>query len=262
MKILAIDDEKIAMEGLVSAIKEVEPEAQVYGFQKASQALEFYKGTPCEVVFLDIQMRNMNGVELAKKMKMINPMVNIIFATGYGDYREIAFDMHASGYLIKPITPQKIQKELDDLRHPVSSISKNRVQFCTFGNFEIYVDGTPVVFHYDKTKEMLAYLVDRNGAYCSNAEIMAALWEDKKRPSYLSNLKKDLLDAFRKKNCENIIETSWGKMRINTKEVGCDYYDWCEGKIQAINSYRGEYMSQYSWAEFTNGVIEENKKNW
>ena len=116
MKILAIDDEKIAMEGLVRAIKEVEPESQVYGFQKASQALEFYKGTPCEVVFLDIQMRNMNGVELAKKIKMINPTVNIIFATGYGDYREIAFDMHASGYLIKPITPQKIQKELNDLR--------------------------------------------------------------------------------------------------------------------------------------------------
>ena len=239
MKVLAVDDEKIGLEGLVSAIKEAESSAEIYSFQKAKEALDFYKENICEVVFLDICMRSISGVELAKQMKLINPDVNIIFATGYGDYREEAFDMHVSGYLTKPITPQKIRKELDNLRHALPPVINKRVQFCTFGNFEVYIDGEPVRFKYDRTKEMLAYLVDRNGAYSTNAEIMAILWGDEKRISYLSNLKKDLFDTLRGKNCMDIVDTGWGKIRINTTKVSCDYYDWCSGKIQAINQYRG-----------------------
>lgn len=261
MKILAVDDEKIALEGLVDAIKETEPFAEIYSFRKTGEVLEFYRVNPCEVAFLDIQMRSMSGVELAKKMKLINPGVNIIFATGYGDYWTEAFDMHVSGYLIKPITPQKIRKELDNLRYPVPYTFKKRVQFCTFGNFEVYVDGKPMLFRYSRTKEMLAYLVDRKGAYCTNAEIMAVLWEDERHSSYLGNLKKDLFDTFKENGCMDVIDAGWSKIRIVTEEVDCDYYDWCKGKIQAINQYRGEYMSQYSWAEFTNGVLIKDKKN-
>lgn len=256
MKILAVDDEKIALEGLVDTIKEAEPSAEIYSFSKAGEALEFYKKSMCEVAFLDIQIRNMSGVELAKQMKLINPKVNIIFATGYGSYREEAFDMHVSGYLTKPITPQKIRRELDNLRNPVHPVHKNRVKICTFGNFEVYVDGKPMQFQYDKTKELLAYLVDRNGAYCTNAEIMAVLWEDEKRSSYLGNLKKDLFDALKQNECTELVDAAWGKLRIVTQKADCDYYDWRQGKLQAINQYRGEYMAQYSWAEFTNAEID------
>lgn len=262
MKILAIDDEKIALEGLVDAIRKAEPSADVYSFRRASEALDFYRDNTCEVVFLDVQMRNMSGVELAKEMKIINPEVNIIFATGYGDYREDAFDMHVSGYLIKPITEKKVRKELDNLRYPVSAPPvRKRVQIHTFGNFEMYVDGNPVNFKYNKTKEMLAYLVDRNGTYCQNAEITAALWQDKTHPSYFSNLRKDLTDTLEKLDCIEIIESERGKLRIRTEEIDCDYFDWCQGKLYAINQYRGEYMAQYSWAEFTNGELDRQKNN-
>lgn len=256
MKILAIDDEKIALEGLVDAIKKAEPSAEIYSFKRASEALDFYRDHICEVVFLDVQMRNMSGIELAKEMKLINPEVNIIFATGYGDYREDAFDMHASGYVLKPITEKKIRKELDCLRYPVARAAQKRIQICTFGNFELYIDKNPVHFKYDKTKEMLAYLVDRNGAYCKNAEIMAVLWQDKTHASYLSNMKKDLMDTLGKLGCREVIESTRGNLRICTEQVECDYFDWCQGKIYAINRYRGEYMAQYSWAEFTNGELD------
>ena len=91
MTILALDDEKIALEGLVSAIQEAEPSAAVFSFRKPAEALEFCGKTPCEVAFLDIQMRGLSGVELAKEIKIINPEINIIFATGYTDYRGEAF---------------------------------------------------------------------------------------------------------------------------------------------------------------------------
>ena len=74
-----------------------------------------------------------------------------------------ALDMHASGYILKPITAQKIRKELENLRFPVKPERRNRVYFQTFGNFEVFIDEQPVKFKYDLTKEMLAYLVDRKG---------------------------------------------------------------------------------------------------
>lgn len=168
--------------------------------------------------------------------------------------------MHVSGYLLKPITEKKIRKELDNRRYPIDPDAKKRVQIRTFGNFELYVDKKPVHFRYDKTKEMMAYLVDRNGTYCKNSEIMAALWQDKTHASYLSNMKKDLLDTLTAFGCREIIESARGKLRIRPEQIECDYFDWCQGKLYAINRYRGEYMSQYSWAEFTNGELERQKR--
>lgn len=59
--------------------------------------MEFCKSTPCEVAFLDIQMRNINGVELAKEIKLLNPQINIVFTTGYTDFMKDALEMHVSG---------------------------------------------------------------------------------------------------------------------------------------------------------------------
>lgn len=255
MRILAVDDEKIALEVLVNAIREAEPEAEIYNFGKAKEALDFYRENACEVAFLDVQMRNMSGIELGKQMKRIRPEVNIIFATGYGEYMGDAFQMHASGYLGKPVTARKVREELDHLRYPVLPEVTKRVSLRTFGNFEIFIDGEPVKFKYDRTKEMLAYLVDRRGAYCTNAEIMAILWKDEKRSSYLSNLKKDLQDTLREKGYPEVLDSGWNKLRIRVEKVDCDYYDWCEGKAHVINQYRGEYMAQYDWAEFTNAEL-------
>lgn len=260
MRIIALDDEKIALEGLEEAIREAEPSAEIHSFRKPAEALKFCRETTCDVAILDIQMWDMDGIELAKQMKLYHPAINIIFATGYGDYREDAFELHASGYLMKPITPQKIRKELDNLRHPIPAAATNRVRFYTFGNFEVFIDEQPVRFKYDLTKEMLAYLVDRNGAYCTNGEIMALLWGDKQHASYLSNLKKDLLDRFREKGCQDVIDSGWNKIRIVTGKADCDFYDWRAGKMYAINQYHGEYMTQYSWAEFTNAELQKENQ--
>ena len=138
MKIIAVDDEKIALQGLISSIQKAEPNAQVYGFRYASAAIEQMAKDPCDVAFLDIEMKGMDGVTVAKKLKEFNPDVNIIFATGFGSYRDAAFDLHASGYLTKPITVEKVRKELYDLRRPIPKRRRMRAQ--TFGNFEVLPD--------------------------------------------------------------------------------------------------------------------------
>ena len=145
MKIIALDDEKIALQGMISSIQKVAPDAKVYGFRYASEAVDHMKNEPCDIAFLDIEMKETNGVTVAKMLKEINPDINIIFATGFGSYRDEAFDLHASGYLIKPITAEAVKRELDNLRRPVHKPKK--LKAITFGNFQVLYGEEHVFFN-------------------------------------------------------------------------------------------------------------------
>lgn len=260
MNIIAADDERIALQLLISSIYEAVPTAQVNGFRSGEDALAFGCENPCEVAFLDIDMNDMDGITLAKQLKQMNPKINIIFVTAYKKYAMEALSLHSSGYVMKPATKEKIEHELENLRHPVSMLTKHKVWIQCFGNFEIFVDEEPIKFAYSKTKELLAFLVDRKGVFCSNGEIIAALWEDDgdsaKKSSYLRDLKADLLTTFATFGIEETIQKQRGVMAISLEQIACDYYNWMQGDIEAINAYRGEYMSQYSWGELTLGGIE------
>ena len=123
-------------------------------------------------------MKGMTGISLVKRLKFINPKMNIIFTTGYSDYAGDAFGIRASGYVLKPATAEKIREEIENLRYPVECPTAQGLRIQTFGNFEVFADGRPPQFKYAKAKELLAYLVDRRGALCSNKEIIGILWEE------------------------------------------------------------------------------------
>lgn len=165
MNILAVDDERNALEGLETVLRRALPEAEVYPFRTSADALVFAENTPCAVAFLDIELRDMNGLELAKRLKDQHGETNIVFVTGYSEYAIDAFDLHASGYLLKPATVEKVQDAMENLRIPPETIGHGkRVRIQCFGNFEIFVDGVPIRFTRRQTKELLALLVDRKGA--------------------------------------------------------------------------------------------------
>ena len=259
MKIIAVDDERIALEGLLDVIAEAAPDAALNGFEYPEDALDFADAHDCNIAFLDVEMAGMSGVELAEQLKLRNPDINIIFATGFGEYRKEAYDLHASGYLTKPITVEKVRKELSDLRRPIQKPRRMRAQ--TFGNFEVYIDGIPISFKYSKTKELLAYLIDRRGALCTMAELQAVIFEDDgSHESYMKSLRRDLLETAEALGCGNTIAQQRGKLGVVPDNLDCDYYDWCDGKRMGI-VWHGEYMVQYSWSEYTAGVLERmNRK--
>lgn len=254
MKIIAVDDEKIALQGLLLSIQRAAPDAEVQGFRRAADAIAYMECTPCDVAFLDIEMKGMNGVETAERLKSIHPDVNIIFATGFGSYRDAAFDLHASGYLIKPITEDAVRRELQNLRRPVAA--PKRLKVMTFGNFEVLYDGTPLVFKYRKSKELLAYLIDRRGAMCSTGEIVSVLFEDDgDHKVYYHRLRSDLIDTLAALHCENVIVQQRGMLGVLPDEIDCDFYDYLNGKAELNKLYHGEYMLQYSFAEVTNAEL-------
>ena len=264
MKILAVEDEKIALDHITAILKRLEPDAEIISCRNGSDALERMKEGDIQVAFLDIDLRDINGIELARMMKLACPSLNVVFTTGYGDFANDAFDLHASGYVLKPLTDEKIRRELDDLRHPVEpEAAGEKLRVHTFGNFEVYdKDGIPLSFQYAKSKEMLAYLIDRNGTFCTNGEIMGILWGDEastSKRSYLKNLRTDLSSSLEHAGFPNVLIRRRGMIAVVPEEIDCDYYDWQKGKPAAINAYRGEYMVQYSWSEFTNSQLEKQK---
>ncbi len=264
MKIIAVDDEKIALDHITGILKRLEPDAEIIGCRRGEAALEAMEDGDVQIAFLDIELRDMNGIELARQMKMKCPQINILFTTGYGDYAGEAFDLHASGYILKPLTDEKVKREMEDLRHPIETEKPgSRLRVHAFGNFEVYdKNGIPMSFQYAKSKEMLAYLIDRCGTFCTNGEIMGVLWGDEasdSKRSYLKNLRTDLSGALENAGYPNVLIRRRGMIAVVPEEVDCDYYDWLKGKPAAINSYRGEYMVQYSWSEFTNSQLEKKK---
>ena len=254
MKIIAVDDEKIALDALSSAIKAIVAEDEVISFRYPEDALEYVKENFCDIAFLDVEMAGMSGVELAEELKKYNSEINIVFCTGYGNYRDKAFELHASGYLMKPITPEKVKRELENLRRPI--FEKKRLKVQTFGNFEVYLDGNPIAFKYRRTKELFAYLVDRVGALCTVGEIMGILFEDEGgREDYFQKLRRDLLSTLEEVGCEKAIVHKRGMLGVAITEIQCDYYDCLNQKKDFATSYFGEYMSQYSFAEYTNAQL-------
>lgn len=256
MNILAVDDEKNALEGLESALRRALPNADIHSFRTAADALEFAGHTTCAVAFLDIELRDMNGLELAKRLKDLHGDTNIVFVTGYSEYAIDAFDIHASGYLLKPVTVEKVLDAMQNLRTPLHGTEKTkRVRIQCFGNFEIFVDGVPLRFTRKQTKELLALLVDRKGAILNTEQICAILFEDAtdvfQQKSKLRKLISDLSRTLREVNAEFIFLKQRNSFAIAVEELSCDYYDFLLSLPSGVNAYMGEYMSQYSWAEMT-----------
>lgn len=253
MKIFVLDDEKNALQLLVDSIKQVVDNAIIIEFDDPKKLLEAAKEELPDIAFLDIQLASeTTGLEVAIKLKEIKKNINIIFCTGYSEYMATAFGMHASGYITKPVTKKKVEHELENLRNPIE-LKGNEIFVKTFGSFEIFVNGQPVVFKRQKSKELLAVLIDREGDNVSTEQLAMYLHEDKLYDSklrnqintYIAELKKSLQAA----GIDDILNKSWGHIGVNKSKFTCDAYDYWEGMAYAINQFKGEYMSNYSWAE-------------
>ncbi len=264
MKILAIDDEKLALEMIENVIKKVCPSDEVYAFRNPKDLLAFAKANVCDIAFLDIKMRGMTGIELSKALKDLMPNINIIFVTGYEDYAGDAMQLHASGYIEKPVTEEKVRYELSDLRYPVKHQNDEALlKVNCFGNFDVFtMDGNLVQFSRSKAKELFAYLVSINGTSCTIKEIYSVLFEDmpydNKKKMYLQKIISSLMRNLREVNAEKVIVKSYNSMAVNTKLVDCDYYNFLNCDAEAISSYHGKFMNQYSWAEFVTGYLDKN----
>ncbi len=264
MKILAVDDEIIALKTLELKLKQCDESGDLTMFTSPTKALEWAAVNQFELAFLDINMRGMTGLDLASALKVMNPTCKIVFITGYTEYAIDAFRIKANGYLVKPIDVKELKAELsyakETLRTPTEQKLPSKGLFVQcFGNFEVFANGKPLAFHRQRSKEIFAYLIDRKGASVTISELASILWEDGlfdiSRTNQIHTFLHDLIKTLKEVTDADIIIKSRNSISVDTSKFECDFYHCIKGDPSAVNMYTGEYMSQYSWAELTGGKL-------
>lgn len=250
---IAIDDEQLMLQALLNAVKASDDINDVVGFSNCDEALDWVKNNTPDVAFLEINMRGINGLTMAEKTTELHPDCKIVFCTGYEEYAVSAFKIHASGYLIKPISAEDVQKEIDVIKG--KKTERGILTAKCFGYFDVSCNGEKLTFQRTKSKEMLAFLIDRNGADVSSKEISAVLWHDgtkENNRNYINQLFFDVRQALEKVGAGDVLKKNGYLYSIDTEKISCDYYSYLK---TGQPEFRGEYMSQYSWAEKTCGLL-------
>lgn len=251
MIIFIADDEKRVLNTLVKTVREVLPQGKIYSFSDGDNLLETANRINCDIAFLDVEMGAWNGIDLAKAIKKHNVKSKIIFITGYINYAFEAIQIHADGFLQKPVIVEDIEAEIEYLYNS----KKCEVHINCFGNFDVFVNDKILTFGRNKAKEILAYLVDRKGSSATLSEISAVLFEDanneEKSKRYAQTLLNEMNNSLKNAGIDYILKKSRNSYAIDIKKVSCDYYDFLENNPIAVRTFTGEYMSQYSWAEST-----------
>ena len=255
---IAVDDEALMLRALVQAISVSPDITGVFKFSDCEKALDYVKENSVDVAFLDINMRGIGGLALAEKIIAVQPNCKIVFCTGYEEYAIPAFKLHASGYLMKPISAEDVQSEIDNIKG-LRKKEKLLTVRC-FGNFEVYVQEETLQFKRSKTKELFAFLIDRKGAGMTAKQICAVLFsddtDDTKNVAYIRQLVLDLKKKLKTVGAESVLCHDTPYYRMDTSLVKCDYFNYLEtGKPE----FHGEYMSQYSWAEETCAMLQFKK---
>jgi two-component SAPR family response regulator len=260
MTAICVDDEPLVLQLTLSLFRDLPGFQEVEGFAGPLEALDWLENHTPDIALLDIDMPGMNGLELARRIRDMHPDTAVIFLTGYSEYALDAFQLHASGYLMKPINREKLASEVEYALSGRNRVKASNVFAKTFGNFDLLVDGRPLVFKRSKSKELLAYLVDRHGGNVSRPEAFAVLWEDtfydRAMQKQMDVVIRSLRSTLEEAGVGEIFEIQSGWMRILPERMDSDLFRFLDGNREAIQEYRGEYMSAYSWASQTEAYLD------
>lgn len=250
MKIMAVDDEILALEDFEDTCREAGITDEIVKFNNPLDALSYAAVNKVDIAFLDIEMPVIKGIDLARRIKALNRNVRIIFATGYGEYALEAFKVDAVDYVMKPYDVSSIKKAYDKAMLVKDAEAENHIFIKTFGYFDVFVDGKSVTFTSAKSKELLALLVDRNGGVVSTEQAVSILWNGREYDDTVQSLFRKVLKSLRstleKAGISEILVDNRNQRSIDKSKFACDYYDYLEKKQASKYKYYGEYMEQYA----------------
>lgn len=265
LRAILVDDEPIILNELRELLEN--QQLMIVGvYTDPLDALRELSETTPDCAFLDIEMPNMNGIELADQLVSAHPALEVIFVTAYNHYASEAFNVNAIDYLLKPIRPERLAKAIDKLQRNRSAEQPYQPRACSircFGSFEVLMDGKPVKWGRSKSKEFLAYMLQYEGKWVSKYRLCEEQWfgyKPEQALAYLQTsvyrLRKNLSDA----GCMQLeIAYSGGRYILRVKGADWDVRAFKEAfevfsqtrsphaAQQAISLYRGEYLEGEDW---------------
>ena len=274
IRIAAVDDEVHVLERFERLAKKFS-EIEICGlFETGKQLLSFIKENPIDVVFLDIEMPEVNGLELSSQILNLNEEINIVFVTAFNQYAVEAFEINALDYILKPLTEERLEVTIQRLLKQCKTIKRNEKPFVQcIGDFEVFLGQEVLRWKNSKAKEIMAFLIQKSGIPVSWEKIADVVWPEYNTEKAQTNfhattylLRKRLAEA----GISHILENGRGNYKILMDQVNCDLYQ-LEALIKNNNLKRKEdivliedllkhgYMetSGYIWAQSKAANLEE-----
>lgn len=279
MKIIMVDDESLPL----ARLKKLLLNSNIEGIKiigEYTDPLEALKGIQTlqpDVIFLDIEMPGLNGLELGEKIQEILPDTQIVFATGFDQYAIEAFNIHAIDYLLKPVQKERLNKTLQRLQKLLGeklAKVKHSTSIELFGGIRgVLADGQVKTMKWRtaKAKELFAYMIYRHGKVIYRDTILDLLWPESditKATKQLYTTIYTIRQTLKKYGLTSItisspLFDSGYTLTIDTVRI--DVEDWLD-QLKALHplqhntlaahehvfhAYKGRYLGEYDyiWAE-------------
>jgi len=278
MEVMLVDDEILAINLLERYLKEHADVTIVARFTDTKKALEYLNDHKLDLIFLDIEMPGMSGLELVHKILEVDLYVNVIFVTAFAQYAVEAFEVNALDYLLKPLDRERLEKALNrirlktrvDVKMHHEKVDIQGMFIKSFGEFNLYNSNCStetIKFRTAKAKELLAFLNEHMDEQVHKEKVLAMLFEDEDMERancklHLATyyLRKNLIDhgyqdALTFKNGYYLLPNHG--ITSDAKALKLAYWSWkhSSGKLieeleKIVDIYRGNYLlgSNYSWA--------------
>lgn len=266
IKTIIVDDEPVITEEMKDLLCGYENYEVIGAYSEPLAALEEVKIIKPDCAFLDIEMMGMSGIELAERLLTLNQDIEIVFVTAYNHYAAQAFEVNAVDYLLKPVSPERLQKSLEKMekRRTVNLKTTNHIcEIKCFGGFEVFIGDQMIKWNRSKTRELFAYLLQRQGKSVSKFKLCDVLWPEQSQEQALAYLQTSIWTIrkkFKEYGYDRIrIEYTDHRYFVSLDGVICDTAEFEKhyreykntGEASAYNMaaecYQGEYLEGEDW---------------
>ena len=221
MDIAVVDDEKAIREYICGLVEERQPESRIEAYATGEELLT--SGKRFDIVFLDIQMEGMNGIEAARSLREKNANLGVedtvlVFITGIKDYVFDAFDLYAFQYLLKPIDERKFAEVLERAVREAAKKKERRVLFIKSRNLTL--DQSEILYIESRAKKVEIHITGAAQAieiYAAMDELEAQLGDEFYRchRAYIVNM-----DCITEYDGESITLTNGDRVYLTKKKYG------------------------------------------
>lgn len=270
LHVIAVDDEVAALNRF-ERVASTNPNIVIEGrFQYPEDAIAFVKAHSVDVAFLDIEMPEMSGLELAEELMEIKPYINVVFITAYDQYALNAFRAHAIGYLLKPLDNDEFTEQIDHLmctcsQRPMEN-PKRLLHVTCFGQFSVRppeVSSSAIRWKTAKAEELFALLIYYQSRSRSKGILIDTLWPELE-PQKAANLFRVtctyLRSALSEIGFSNMLIRELEEYKINTSLIDCDLFRF----INVIHSHQPENLENIKEASalYSGEFLEGKAYNW
>jgi two-component system LytT family response regulator len=264
LKAFIIDDDLPSIKILEYFLKEYDTVEIAGCFTDPLTALEQFKEKMPQLVFLDINMSQLNGMETASRIIDLCPETDIIFTTAYDGYAVDAFEINAADYIVKPIIKARFDKSMERIikKAEPAPVENEKLFIRCFGKFSIYWQNKePIKWRTEKSKELAALLICNEGQEVTRDEIIEQLWAETDLDRAIHYLHNSIY-YIRKSFSDYGINRSYLKISGNYsvlmgKDVECDFEKYAtmiKKPDKTIEMYetvrtlcRSEFMEGEDW---------------